>query len=187
MALKELQRMTAKDLMKTDVVVATEDMTVSELSSLLEEKRVSGVPVVDGLGKVIGVVSERDIVRLDAEAVEDKAEEMHPFFRRDWTEGQAVPESINFELPDVSRDVFVGTIMTPAIISVLEEDPVGEAAKRMIEEHVHRVLVVDKDYHLKGVISSWDIVNAIYKQFQKESASFKEGVQQSLKKEGDHG
>jgi len=54
--------MTARDIMSTNVVTVSPSMTVKELATLLAEKRISGVPVVDHEGNLVGVVSEADIL-----------------------------------------------------------------------------------------------------------------------------
>jgi len=54
--------MNARDIMTTDVVTVSPSMNVKELATLLAEKRISGVPVVDHEGNLIGVVSEADIL-----------------------------------------------------------------------------------------------------------------------------
>jgi len=52
----------ARDVMSTEVVTVSPSMTVQELALLLSEKRISGVPVVDHKGELVGVVSEADIL-----------------------------------------------------------------------------------------------------------------------------
>ena len=51
--------------------------------------------------------------------------------------------------------------MTPWTISVSEDTPVSDIAKTMIKQHVHRVLVTDKHFRLKGIISTMDIARLV--------------------------
>ena len=55
--------MLAKDMMTTDVISVPADTTVPEIAQLLLERRISGVPVLDGGGMLIGLVSEGDLIR----------------------------------------------------------------------------------------------------------------------------
>src|SRR5660397_275617 len=62
-----MESLKVRDIMQVEVVTIGPEASVRELSVLLGEKGVSGVPVVDGQGKVVGVVSEGDVILQDAE------------------------------------------------------------------------------------------------------------------------
>ena len=57
-----MEQMPVKEIMTKDVITATSTMSVREVANLLSERSVSGVPVVDDEGRVLGVVSELDVV-----------------------------------------------------------------------------------------------------------------------------
>lgn len=59
--------MKARDLMKVNLVTATEDMPLSEAARLLIENRITGLPVVDGAKRIVGVITEMDLMRTLAE------------------------------------------------------------------------------------------------------------------------
>ena len=62
-----MEELTARDIMKTEVVTIGPEATVRELADLLAETKVSGVPVVDTEMHVVGVVTEGDVILQDAE------------------------------------------------------------------------------------------------------------------------
>lgn len=65
--------MTAKDIMTTEVVTVSPDTPVEELAKLLSEHKISGVPVVDAEGNVVGIATEADII---AKGKEGKVEDI---------------------------------------------------------------------------------------------------------------
>ncbi|RYD01894.1 hypothetical protein N752_27605 [Desulforamulus aquiferis] len=54
--------MTAKDIMKANVITVDKETTISEIAKILTENKISGVPVVDGEGRIAGIVSEGDLL-----------------------------------------------------------------------------------------------------------------------------
>ncbi|HEX9653693.1 MAG TPA: CBS domain-containing protein, partial [bacterium] len=61
-----MKRLVAKDIMNTDVITVEEDLSVGDLANLLTDKMITGAPVVNAKGKLVGVVSMSDIVRNEA-------------------------------------------------------------------------------------------------------------------------
>jgi CBS domain-containing protein len=102
----------------------------------LADAHVSGLPVVDGGGRVIGVVSTSDVLTAEAEVESQDA-------RRELLENTAV------------RD-----IMTPRPFTVAPTEDVREAARQMLYADVHRLFVTEND-HVIGIISTTDIVRAV--------------------------
>lgn len=153
----------AKDIMKTDVIKVYATMTVTELAKLFEAEHISGAPVVESGEKLIGVVSETDLVREQAaDAKPHGKDNIHPYFKDSdgkSTDGEALEDFEEFHVSDEER--IVEDIMTPWTISVSEDTPVTDIAKTMVKQHVHRVLVTDKHFRLKGIISTMDIVQLI--------------------------
>ena len=62
-----MERLTARDIMHTDVITIGPDATVRELADLLAQHEISGVPVVDAAGALVGIVTEGDVILQDAE------------------------------------------------------------------------------------------------------------------------
>jgi len=144
----------AKDIMTTDVVTATESMAVKELAQLLFEHRISGMPVFDEKKKVIGVVTESDLI--------DQNKKVHiPTV-------VAILDSFVFlENPDkLEQDIkkmagiLVGDICSRELIAAEPDTPLDELATLMAEKQVHTLPVMDGD-QLAGVIGKSDIIRTI--------------------------
>jgi len=154
----------ASDIMQKDVLSLRADATVDEAIGLLEEYHVSGAPVLDGGGQLIGVLSATDIARREhvaegrigsrseyfmANPLEEEAESWS------WEEDeQFLHEDYN---PETLGQARVRDWMNPSIVSVQEEASLTEVCRLMVQENIHRVLVVE-DGTLKGIISTFDVV-----------------------------
>jgi CBS domain-containing protein len=128
--------MKVAELMQTEVTSVRMEDTVSEAVVLLSDNHVSAVPVVDRMGKVVGVFSTADLATAASEAGDE-----------------ALRESL-FERTPV-RDV-----MTPYVLTITPQAEVREAAQRMLFSNVHRLFVTSDD-RLVGVISTTDIARAV--------------------------
>jgi CBS domain-containing protein len=128
--------MKVAELMRTDVATIAPDASIADLVRVLADARVSGLPVVNPAGRVIGVVSSTDVLQAAAE------------------QGDSDARSTLFEHMTV-RD-----IMTPTPQVIEPEAGVREAAQRMLYGEVRRLFVED-DGRLVGVISQTDIAHAL--------------------------
>ena len=144
--------MNARDVMTRDVVSVKSDTPMRKIAALLVEKRISGVPVVDGSGAPIGMVSEGDLIgRSEAEREA----------RQDWwlttlAEGEAVnPEFLASLSYPTARDM-----MSTPVISIAEETSLGEIAELLTTHRIKRVPVVC-DGRLVGIVSRADLVRAL--------------------------
>jgi CBS domain-containing protein len=128
--------MRVADLMQRDVKTVPADATIAQAVSALADAHVSGLPVVDGTGKMVGVISTTDILEAEAETEEPGARERL------------------FEATEVSE------IMTrqPRVIGPAAD--LRAAAQQMLRQDVHR-LFVEEHGQLVGVISQTDIVRAV--------------------------
>lgn len=152
-----MRLITASDVMNPRVLTVQEDMTVRELANYLVDQEISGAPVVDGSGKLVGVVSVTDIAR--ALAKEPGLDgEGSDFFASEWEEGVSREEFEDLALDQT--EVTVAEIMTPSVYTVGEETPVSEIAETMIESHVHRLLVTRED-RVVGIISTSDLLGLL--------------------------
>lgn len=117
----------AMDFMTRKVVTATQSMTVAQLGKLMNKKRIGGVPVVDK-GKLVGIVTERDVI------------------------GKVVSKGKH---PSKTR---VKDIMTspPKLVGEMDEDLI-KIANKMVRSDIPRVPIVDKDGKLVGIITNKDI------------------------------
>ena len=143
-------------IMHRQVVSISADTIVGDAARLFVEHRISGAPVVDAQGKLLGVVSLVDIARaLPKLRAEPVIWNCRPDFYRDvWDDEVAhvsVPKECSLKVRDVmSRNAF----------TVDESEPIGEAANLMLEAGIHR-LIVTSNGKMVGIISSMDILRLV--------------------------
>jgi CBS domain-containing protein len=138
--------MKVRDLMTTEVVTVTPETRLKEAAALLVERRISGLPVVDAEGKVLGVLSEADIL------VKEGGEK-----RRGGMLGWLFAPEIALE--DKLTAATVGEAMTTPAVTIRPNAPVHKAAARMVQEGINRLPVVDKR-KLLGIVTRADLVRA---------------------------
>jgi CBS domain-containing membrane protein len=141
-----------KDLMTSEVTVIREDREVHELEKLLLQQRIHGVPVVDIHERIIGVVSQTDLLNWHFETGVDGM----PFH----AEVQGGKAARGLHLSDI-RTARVSEIMSPLIHVIGPESSVQEAASRLIRERIHRLIVVDAEFRVLGVLSALDVLAAL--------------------------
>lgn len=140
------------ELMNPDVVVLRPEMTVPEAQEVLASKSVSGAPVVDAAGRVIGVVSQNDLVRKTAHP--DSVAKAGQFFSS-IEDYQEIGET-----PVAPASMHVSDVMVKRVYSVSRDTGAAVAANIMRERRIHRLLVTDRGV-LVGVISSLDLLRVV--------------------------
>jgi CBS domain-containing protein len=153
-----------KDLMTRDLVVVPPDMPVSELAGLLSTRMISGAPVVDAEGKVIGVVSLSDIAAFSASGQGGLQTDRDNMY-------YSVPEMEDylvgfFTVTDLSPGATVRDIMTPAVYNLGQEATILEAADMMRAARIHRIIVT-QDGHPQGIVTTMDLVGALGDELKK--------------------
>jgi len=138
--------MKVAELMTRDVVTVTPETSLKDAASLLSTRKISGVPVVDASGTVIGIFSEADILA--------KESGERP---RGGLLGWLLEADV--ALDDKIRARTVGEAMTAPVITIAPNRPVHEAAARMVSESVNRLPVVE-DGKLVGIVTRADLVRA---------------------------
>ena len=150
-----MRPITAGDVMNPRVLTVRDDITVEELAEFLVENEISGAPVEDATGKLVGVVSVTDIVAVVSESKRDRDRKDGSFYQS-WERDPNLPEEIDVE----DGDIHVREIMTPIVYAVPEEMPVPEVAERMIESHIHRLLVT-RGEKVVGILSTSDLLGLL--------------------------
>ena len=149
----------AKDVMSPEVLTVRSDMTVRDLADFLIDHGISGAPVEDEKGKVVGVVSMTDIAMAGSdESIVEGGEPPADFYLGDWQESYDAEDLRGLSIRHEGRHV--ESIMTPSVISVPEDAPISEVAKTMLGGRVHRVLVT-RDEEIVGIISSLDLLQIL--------------------------
>ena len=121
--------------MQRDVITIAPETPLLDVYRMFVEEEIHGAPVVDEAGAVRGVVSTLDLLRFGNE---------EPYVARDSTGQLTADDAATRELVTVGPDASV-----------------EEVARTMLAQHVHRVLVVDRDRELLGVISTFDLLRVV--------------------------
>lgn len=153
----------AADVMNPNVLVVQEDMTVEELARFLVESDISGAPVVDPEGRLVGVVSVTDLARSVADRTDTTADRPSPdFFVSEWggTLRRDEVEELRF---GTETEMRARDIMTPAIYSVDAETPIPEVAETLINSHIHRLLVTSGE-KVVGIVTSSDLLGLLVRE-----------------------
>ena len=140
--------------MKKDVVTIGEDATVQELAKLLAGKKISGAPVVDRENRMIGIISEDDLVALDTE--------IHFPHYIELLGNIVYLESVTKYEERLKNAAAgrVGDIMTREVVTVPPDATIPDMATLMEEREVHRLPVVEGD-QLVGIVTRADIVRSL--------------------------
>jgi len=146
--------MRAMDVMTTDVITVDPDTTVQALAALLAERGISGAPVVDSSGRLVGIVSEGDLLH----RTEIGTARRHRERRRSWW--------LDDFASDLARDYIkshgrtVKDIMTRDVVTVTEDTDLGEVAALLEAKRIKRVPVM-RDGKVAGIISRANLVRAL--------------------------
>ncbi len=158
---KESKNLCAADVMTRQIVTLQADYSVRDAAMVLQAAKISGAPVVDESGRAVGIFSGTDLVkfvRQGGSGSENKSGS---------PQEQPMSEGSNWELlkaAGVDAEQLpaakVSDYMSPRVVSVLEDASLVSVAKKMYEDRIHRLVVVDGDDRLKGIISTMDLLGA---------------------------
>lgn len=159
---KPLAKLTAADVMETRIITVDASDTLREALNLMTEHHVSGLPVINVDNHCLGLVSASDILSYEQaylEEVGEEGDETAPYYNPEIAEWEDVQVSA-FAL-EQRGGTAVGEIMTTGVISVSPDTKVRDVAATMVEHDVHRVLVLDEENKLLGLISAVDFVRLV--------------------------
>ena len=153
-----MKAVTAADVMTRHVVTLRDDRTVEEAAAFLVAHEISGAPVADRNGNLVGVLSVTDIVRDGTENEDGPGPE--PARQTHGWERLMNPEEIKqLRIQHVGR--LVSDIMTPTVFTVSEELPVGDVARTMVAGRIHR-LIVTRGPRPVGIVTPHDLLKLLY-------------------------
>jgi CBS-domain-containing membrane protein len=145
--------LTAKEIMSKEVITVATDTPVNELADLLWKKKIGGVPVVDDNGKLLGVVTESDLI--------DQNKKVHIPTVLTILDSMIFlenPAKIDKELKKMTGST-VGDIYSTEVVTVSEETPMYEVATIMANQKVHTLPVVKNDKVIGVIGKAYFILN----------------------------
>lgn len=144
--------------MRRQIVTVDESASLSDVERTLAENRISGAPVTDEAGLIVGVVTLRDLVERYAEEPESRPHRV-PGFYEVGSEELEEEELGSFEVPAEAEET-AADVMTAQVFSVPSRASLREVAARMTKHRIHRILVEEKGRTV-GLISTFEILGAL--------------------------
>jgi CBS domain-containing protein len=146
--------MRATDVMTTDVITVDPETTVQAMATLLAERGISGAPVVDANGRLVGIVSEGDLLH----RAEIGTARRHRERRRSWWLDHFASELARDYVKSHGRTV--RDIMTRDVVTATENTDLGDVAALLEAKRIKRVPIT-RDGKVIGIISRANLVRAL--------------------------
>jgi len=142
--------MLVKEMMTKDVITVSPDTSLKEVGKILKEKRISGLPVVDDVGNVVGIITVTDILIIIRQIYE-------------WQELQRNTAKLNIsEFVDMEwLNKKVNEVMKKNVYTLDENESINEVMRLMFTHQIHTIPIT-KDDKLVGVIGKRDLVFASF-------------------------
>jgi len=149
--------LTAKDIMTKDVVTVKPDTSIEELSTLLVSNEISGAPVVDADGAIVGMITENDLI--------SRNKRLHIPTVVSFLDAVIYLESSKKFSDDVKRltATKVGDICAKKVVTIAEDTTLTDIATIMSEKNVHLLPVV-RSGKVVGIVGKRDVVKAVAQQ-----------------------
>ncbi|MFI8451419.1 CBS domain-containing protein [Streptomyces erythrochromogenes] len=156
---------TVADVMTTQVIAVTPDTGFKDLAAAMERWKVTALPVVEGEGRVVGVVSEADL--LPKEEFHDHHPGLMEQMRR---------------LGDTAKagSTRAENLMTTPAVTIRPDATLPQAARLMADRHIKRLPVVDADGTLKGIVSRADLLKVFLRSDEDLAAEIRQSVVERL-------
>lgn len=142
--------MQAKDVMTVNVISVSEDSPIHEVVRLMLRYRISAVPVIDHARKVVGILSESDLLRPEGA---NRAGTQRPW----WLQTVFAGQKLDYEM---AHGRTAGAVMTRHVFTVDEETPLGEIAELLESQHIKRAPVL-RDGKLVGIVSRANLLHGL--------------------------
>jgi CBS domain-containing protein len=137
-----------RNVMTKGVISISKYESVMHVADILSEKNISGLPVVDKESKVIGIITQADILSMVGVGREHTFKDLLKYM-------------LGEKLPERRMGDHVGDIMTSPAITIRPDANIAEAVKIMDEKRIRRLTVVDDQNRLIGIITRADILKAV--------------------------
>lgn len=142
--------MKVKEIMTKDIRSISPDTNAQEALNLLLKMQISGLPVIDNKNKLVGMFTEKDILR---NILPSYIERVGSFVYEE------NPKSIKKKFEDL-RNFSVSQLMRKEVVTVDEDASLCEVAHIMLTQKIRRLLVLDKEKRVVGIIAREDIVRS---------------------------
>lgn len=157
---RAIDQLTARDVMTEDVLTADPTWSIQQLADFLTENDISGAPVTDDDGNLLGVVSMSDIAQHSSLPGESLLRpQLHKRYHLG-LESEYAAEDIQTFREHEWGEAAVEDLMTPMVFDVGEDTPVQNVADTMLKARIHRVLVT-RERQLVGIITALDLVQLL--------------------------
>jgi len=144
--------MLARDVMVSPVITAGVDATVRDVAKTILENRISAVPIVDGKGKLAGIVTESDLMHRVEAGTERR--------RSWWLEALQGNQTLAADYVK-SHTMKVADIMTREVITASPETPLHEIAALLERRQIKRVPILSNNGELAGIVSRANLLQAV--------------------------
>ena len=161
--MKNISGIVAGDIMHSPVICAHPDDTLKKLEGALEDRKISGMPVVKS-GVMVGIITQDDLVQvpvlLDAMARYVSSELLSdgPVIGGEDTDGDGVPDDLTFRsrIPNMK----VSEVMARSVVSCEPTTALDDVISLMVKHHIHRIIITQNDTPV-GIVSTLDVLQAI--------------------------
>jgi len=147
--MRRVEAMKIREIMTRDVITVAPQTPIREAASLMVDHSVSGLPVVDERGELVGVLSEGDLI------LRQRARQRVPWWRAFFRDGEQLAREYQ-----KAAGTTVAEVMTKAVISVSPDLPIEAAALILDQRRIRRVPVV-ADGRVVGIVSRGDLVKVL--------------------------
>ena len=154
--LREVERLLVKDLMTSNVITVQPDTPLRDAASILLDQRISGLPVVEHNGSLVGIATEADF--LAALGIPS-----HHATHNLW---QAL-ETIFQHRPSVNGlSGNVADIMIKNVVTIDENQTLHDVIQRMKKHHIKRLVVTDAEKRVRGIVTRSNLVRIFFEYAQ---------------------
>lgn len=153
------QLQSASDLMTRDVLTVQADWPLRWLADFLLQHGISGAPVVDNEGHLLGVVSHTDLIRHEDLAGRERPHDALPAYYQTLLDRYDEEDLTSFRFEE-TNDTRVRDIMTPSIFQVTPNTPAQEIAEIMLRGQIHRLFVTEAQQVI-GIVTAMDLLQVV--------------------------
>jgi len=140
--------MFVRDVMTKNVISISKFESVMQVANTLTEKNISGLPVVDKENKVLGIITQADILSMVGVSREHTFKDLLKYM-------------LGERLPERRMGDHVGDVMTSPALTIRPDANIAEAVRMMDEKRIRRLTVVDEKNTLIGILTRADILKAV--------------------------